>query len=256
MELLCRSVGQLALKQRIFVPCVSSVRHHNHYEFSRWRKKYKQPIWRYKLKDKRALIPPDAWAEPLYERHEKIARGEEVVPQTPVMLHLVQRIKTLRGQPHTVKTLMEKLGLDGPLHKMVIKKNEPSVNKELMKVKHLIKIQQITFPYGPPTSDSDLDHTMVKTNGECMVTKEINSSEIPVKFEMDEDRKKWLMDKDTLKRHLQLKQQQFKVGEEYWKEQTVYKYNQDGKEHRYSHNKSQEKIKEHYNMGRPFKGKL
>ena len=43
----------------------------------------------------------------------------------------------------------------------------------------------------------------------------------------------WKMDKDTLQKEARQILQRFKVSGEYFKEKYVYKYNQDGKEHRY-----------------------
>lgn len=51
-------------------------------------------------------------------------------------------------------------------------KNIPESNARLWKIKHLLEIKPITFPYGEPT-ENDLKHTLLKENGECLVTKEL-----------------------------------------------------------------------------------
>jgi large subunit ribosomal protein L30 len=51
-------------------------------------------------------------------------------------------------------------------------KNIPENNARLWKVKHLVKISPITFPYGEP-KEADINYTFLKENGECLVTKEI-----------------------------------------------------------------------------------
>lgn len=47
------------------------------------------------------------------------------------------------------------------------------MNRRLYKVKHLIKVDPITFPYGEPTKD-DLNNTYLTPTGECLVTKDIS----------------------------------------------------------------------------------
>lgn len=56
---------------------------------------------------------------------------------------------------------------------MAIVKNIPENNARLWKVKHLIKVDGIVFPYGEPT-ENDTDHSFLKQNGECIVTKQIS----------------------------------------------------------------------------------
>lgn len=58
---------------------------------------------------------------------------------------------------------------------MTVVKNIPENNQRLWKVKHLIKMEAITFPYGEPTAN-DLDHTYLRENGECLVVKEIGDA--------------------------------------------------------------------------------
>lgn len=43
----------------------------------------------------------------------------------------------------------------------------------LWKIKHLVSVEPITFPYGEPTDENDIKHTKLKENGECIVHKKI-----------------------------------------------------------------------------------
>lgn len=83
-------------------------------------------------------------------------------------------------------------------------KNIPENNARLWKIKHLIHISPITFPYGEPKID-DINYTFLKENGECIVTKKLEVPEERIKaselFEKDEKR----LDKETIKRDLRLK---------------------------------------------------
>lgn len=87
---------------------------------------------------------------------------------------------------------------------MNVIKNTPENNVLLWKVKHLISVEPIVFPFGEPT-DEDINYTRLKENGECIVHKKIGVQpeclEATVKF--IEDPKK--LDKETLKRDALLK---------------------------------------------------
>lgn len=81
---------------------------------------------------------------------------------------------------------------------MTIVKNIPEINSRLWKIKHLIKITPIVYPYGEPTKD-DINYTVLKENGECIVTKklEINPVQIEALDQFDNNIKK--MDSTTIK---------------------------------------------------------
>lgn len=59
-----------------------------------------------------------------------------------------------------------------PKREIAIVKNIPENNARLWKIKHLLKITPITFPFGEPSAE-DLSYTHLNTNGECIVVKEI-----------------------------------------------------------------------------------
>ena len=56
------------------------------------------------------------WAKPLIEQSQLAPKQEESLEKKePHMLHVVYRIKTVRGRPWWEKELIEKLELDGPV---------------------------------------------------------------------------------------------------------------------------------------------
>ena len=77
--------------------------------------------------------------------------------ETPLVL-LVERTKTLRGEPWYHKDMMERLGLgaSAPIGlKRVAVPNMSFYTSKLYAVKHLIKITPVTFPNGLPPMGSD-----------------------------------------------------------------------------------------------------
>lgn len=62
-----------------------------------------------------------------------------------------------------------------------------------------MKITPITFPYGEPTKE-DVQHTVLKENGQCLVTKTLAPApeQIAALEQFDSDEKK--MDSTTIKR--------------------------------------------------------
>ncbi|XP_053951586.1 39S ribosomal protein L30, mitochondrial [Anastrepha ludens] len=125
-------------------------------------------------------------------------------PVEPAKLFRVQRIKPVKGNPFWEKRILKDLGLDGKQSNFTVVKNIPDVNAMLWKIKHLIKVTPVTFPYGEPTAN-DLKHTILKENGECIVTKEIGPVvqrlEAAEAFETDPNR----LDTDLLKRDARMK---------------------------------------------------
>ncbi|XP_054728301.1 39S ribosomal protein L30, mitochondrial-like [Anastrepha obliqua] len=125
-------------------------------------------------------------------------------PVEPAKLFRVQRIKPVKGNPFWEKRILKDLGLDGKQSDFTVVKNIPDVNAMLWKIKHLIKVTPVTFPYGEPTAN-DLKHTILKENGECIVTKEIGPVvqrlEAAEAFETDPNR----LDTDLLKRDARMK---------------------------------------------------
>lgn len=87
---------------------------------------------------------------------------------------------------------------------MAIVKNTPENCLLLWKIKHLVSVEPITFPYGEPTED-DIKHTHLNANGECIVHKKIGADDKAIeecdKF-INDPRK---LDKETLKREALLR---------------------------------------------------
>uniref|UniRef100_A0A6M2DPE2 Large ribosomal subunit protein uL30m n=1 Tax=Xenopsylla cheopis TaxID=163159 RepID=A0A6M2DPE2_XENCH len=122
----------------------------------------------------------------------------------PAKLFRVQRIKPIKGTPYWERRILKDLGLVDKLTDIAIVKNIPENNSRLWKIKHLIKITPIVFPYGEPT-ENDIHATFLKENGECIVHKEIviEAERIKIAEDFRNDVKK--LDSDTLKKDSRLK---------------------------------------------------
>ena len=120
-------------------------------------------------------------------------------------------------------------------------KNTPDVNSLLRSVKHLVEITRVKFPYGLPENETDLWNCVLQDDGQLVVTKTVH----PVTIE-EEDKipPKWEMNSETLKKHNRNKLNTFSLNAEFFPAKPTYKYNQDGKEYRYSgnHNVGKEKV--------------
>ncbi|XP_014789637.1 uncharacterized protein LOC106883224 [Octopus bimaculoides] len=194
---------------------------------------------RFRLVGKKEKMASKAmkWAQPLREEL-MLNKSETAAPVEPSMLHMVTRVKTLKGRPQKEKSTMFALNLTGPQDQKVVLKNTPSVNKMLNKVKHLIKITPITFPNGYP-EEKDFEYCLLKDNGEFIIRKEIQPIEKNVIPDtVPAEKQRLVMDKKTLERHLLLHLRHYRLNMEYFPAKYVYKYNQDGKEYRYRKNTS------------------
>lgn len=87
---------------------------------------------------------------------------------------------------------------------VAIVKNIPENCAVLMKIKHLVAVDPIVFPHGEPT-ENDINHTFLKQNGECVVTKEIAFDTKRLEAAEDFINDKTKLDKETLKRDALLK---------------------------------------------------
>ncbi|CAG9110173.1 hypothetical protein JYU34_010897 [Plutella xylostella] len=122
---------------------------------------------------------------------------------TPSKLFRVERIKPVKNNSWRLKTILKELKIDEE-ERVTIVKNIPEVNARLWKIKHLIKVTPITFPYGEPSKD-DIKHTLLKENGECIVIKQLepNPKAIEALDKFDSNPKK--MDSTTIKLDSRLK---------------------------------------------------
>ncbi|XP_058458759.1 uncharacterized protein LOC131435166 [Malaya genurostris] len=120
----------------------------------------------------------------------------------------VRRIKSLKGCPYWEKRILRDLDLYDS-NAIAVVKNIPENNARLWKVKHLIKVSPIRFPFGEPT-ESDINYTFINENGDCVVVKEIrtrttrdNRMEAAIDFTKNQER----MDGETLQKDSRLKWQ-------------------------------------------------
>lgn len=123
-------------------------------------------------------------------------------PYEPAKLFRVQRIRPVKGNPYWEKDILKALKLDGKMSDVAIIKNIPEMNAKLWRIKHLVKIEPITFPDGFP---KDNRGTYLKENGELAVKKELIASETSLEkaaeFRTDSKR----LDGETLRRDSRLK---------------------------------------------------
>ncbi|XP_038613068.1 39S ribosomal protein L30, mitochondrial [Tachyglossus aculeatus] len=110
----------------------------------------------------KSRIPEEVF-RPSPEDHRKYG-GD---PENPHKLHLITRIKSVKGRPYWEKDTIKLLGLE-KAHRPQVHKNIPSVNAKLKTVKHLIRIQPLRLPQGLP-AEEDMGRTCLKNTGELVV---------------------------------------------------------------------------------------
>ncbi|XP_068242065.1 uncharacterized protein mRpL30 [Palaemon carinicauda] len=96
-------------------------------------------------------------------------------PYEPSPLHLVTRVRSLKGKPHWEKDIMKKYGLERPSACAIIK-NNPENNAYLWKVKHLIKIVPIKLPKDLP-EQADPRYCFLKETGELIYNPNVTVDE-------------------------------------------------------------------------------
>ncbi|XP_052675964.1 39S ribosomal protein L30, mitochondrial-like [Crassostrea angulata] len=188
-----------------------------------------------------------SWAAELLNYRNNVANKQH----EPSPLHLVTKIKPMYGRPKSEKETLISLGFTkdsdhkGP--KSVILKNTPCVNNQLMAVKHLLRITPITFPYGVPKSEEELEHSCLNDNGEFVIVKNVTPrNELEMLQVAPKTPTVWDMDSETIKKHTDKIKEDKSLHEEFFTVDPVYKMNQDGKEFRYFGDKSDNGIK-HFN---------
>ncbi|KAI5642410.1 hypothetical protein NE865_05437 [Phthorimaea operculella] len=117
---------------------------------------------------------------------------------SPPKLFRVERIKPVKHNPWWLKRILKGFKIDEE-ERVAIVKNIPENNVRLWKIKHLVQITPIVFPYGEPT-EQDIKHTVLKESGQCIVTKTLEPVPEQVKAleAFDADAKK--MDSTTIKK--------------------------------------------------------
>jgi large subunit ribosomal protein L30 len=125
------------------------------------------------------------------------------VTEEPPKLFRVSRNTPLYGIPFWEKRILRDFCLFDKGAVAVVK-NIPENNQRLWKIKHLVKIEPITFVNGEPTV-KDINYTFLKENGDCVVIKNVECIEQRLeaaeKFEKDEKN----LNSDILKRDSRLK---------------------------------------------------
>ncbi|XP_060526000.1 large ribosomal subunit protein uL30m [Cylas formicarius] len=118
-------------------------------------------------------------------------------PYEPTKLFRVQRIRPMKGAPYWEKNILKEFKLDGKTSDYVVVKNIPENNHRLWKVKHMIKIDPITFPDGFPNEN---DSTYLQENGELRIVRHIGHIEERSKLLSEYKTATDKMDGDTLRR--------------------------------------------------------
>ncbi|CAL8095281.1 unnamed protein product [Calicophoron daubneyi] len=111
---------------------------------------------------------PSGWAKRLFQLEaKKKSQNKASAADPPPLLHMVCRLKPLKGVPHYQRAILEKYGLGSEIknHTWVVVKNIPSVNEELYVVKHLVRIQPIRFPQDLPSKADDLTQCRLLPDG-------------------------------------------------------------------------------------------
>lgn len=106
----------------------------------------------------------------------------------------------------------------------------------LKRVNHLVEVYPVTFPYGLPESEEDLDHCYISDNGQFIVKKKLDAvkrseENLPVSAEKVEN--KFEMKQEYIDKLLELRKKHYQIHQEYFQTKYIYEMNQDDKEFRY-----------------------
>jgi len=125
----------------------------------------------------------------------------------PSPLHLVTMTRHFYGEIWWIKKILWEFGMythaqrKFPFYDRAIVPNTPANNKKLAKIKHLVRIDRVTFPYGYPESEDDLKHMRISEHGEVTFVREVDAETMdattlenlpsvlrePIPEEMDEE---------------------------------------------------------------------
>ena len=203
------------------------------------------------------------WAKLIEEHNANKTSSDE--PKEPHEIHIVHKSATLYGRPYWEKDVMKKLGfqtrvsimilhldrrvfvlivlLFGKVSKVLVR-NTPYWNDLLREVKHLVRIQPLTFPHGVPQNEVDYERSYINCKGEMVVRHTLHPTEeatVP-----KEEPSKWQLKGLSVKKVLRRKLDLHQVNTEYYEPEYKWKLNEDGKEYRYTHNKGVRKYKHHF----------
>jgi len=99
----------------------------------------------------------------------------------PSPLHLVTLTRGYGGNAWWLKKILWEFGMYSnptkkfPEYQRAIVPNTPENNKKLAKIKHCVRIDRVTFPFGYPETEADLKHMRIGEHGEVTFVKEIES---------------------------------------------------------------------------------
>ncbi|VDM34521.1 unnamed protein product [Hydatigera taeniaeformis] len=206
-------------------------------------------------------LDPLAWAQRLFDLHE--ARKAYTYSNEPSPLFMICRIKPIKGTTFFERAFLEKYGI-GPKtkvsvampciapqqHQWKVVKNAPQTVKEMDHIKHLVRIQPVSFLDGLPLSEDDLVNFRLLPNGvfvrrgnspfrsgksldlaEFEIIKHpcVSEDKIP---EVNEN--SLYLTRSYLKSWHNQRWQHHKLLSEFFTAKYKYRLNQDGQEYRYS----------------------
>lgn len=99
----------------------------------------------------------------------------------PSPLHLITMVKSYGGNAWWLKKILWEFGLythperKFPFYKTAIVPNTPSNNLKLAMIKHMVRVDAVTFPFGYPEDEADLKYMRVSEHGEVTFVKEVAS---------------------------------------------------------------------------------
>lgn len=101
----------------------------------------------------------------------------------PSPLHLITLTRPYGGNSWWLKKILWEFGMyrhrkqthKYPEYQKAIVPNTPENNQKLAKIKHCIRIDRVTFPYGYPETEEDLKHMRISEHGEVTFVKNIES---------------------------------------------------------------------------------
>ncbi len=164
---------------------------------------------------------------------------EPLIDQTkePHKLHLIKKIKDLRGEPWWVKNAMNKLGFDGKkewIKTYSIRPNTLDVNNWLWLCKHMVKITPINMDDGEPTTEDIRFSDLNLQTGKLSIIREIKKIKIDnIEYETvngipvsnEDEKKSFFLDRKEIQRYLNRKRELQQLNAEYFP--TVYEYKHD-----------------------------
>ena len=157
--------------------------------------------------------------------------------QAPHKLHLIKKIKELKGEPWWVKEAMSKLGFytrrNNEWHITVsVKPNTQEINNIIWLCKHCVKITPINLENGAPTT-ADIKYTKINLeNGNLNIIKKIDTINIDdelcykindvVVSEMKKPSDTFRIEKNDLHRYFHDKKNNCQLNSEYFPTKYTY----------------------------------